>query len=518
MRAILWICATLVVGLYICGPLQDPDLWWHLTVGRWILAHGAVPTEDLWGLFSAGQPWRAYSWSTEVLFALADRAGGLHGLLALKMLIGVLLAATLSVTFSLISRNWFLGLLLGAFVTAGCHNHFTLRPQSLVWICFAFVLLIANTIDVKGLTWRRGGALVAIMMLWANTHLTSALGVAAAAAWVFRIPENHTLNAASSGARSEVAIRMIRPAVALGGVAFLGTLLTPYLGGEWLTLFSKTSHPSEFSAVAEFQPATVMQFPTAFLMLGAMLLVFVWSSSQRPPALGAAIAWVGFVLAGLAVVKFIPFALIFTGALIARGFSEFRAEASSVSPKLRNISEGIERLYGILDRVPREGFAFLLLCIAFVTGFQLWKNPIAYEVVPQAAVDFIEEKKLPFPIANIFGHGGYLIYRFSDQRGVPRQRVAIDGRTNLISREYWQEYMAAMRAKRSWKEYFTRIGPGTILWREDSPLPSVLIATGEWCQVHESGSPRARISVWIPRALFLERSGEFSSGNCDSAA
>jgi hypothetical protein len=511
MRSVLWVCATIVVGLYICGPLQDPDLWWHLTVGRWILAHGKVPTEDLWGLFSAGQPWRAYSWSTEVLFALADRAGGMHGLLTLKMLLGVLLAGSLSAVFSLISRNWFLGLLLGVFVTAGCYNHFTLRPQSLVWVWFAFVLLIANTIDTKGLTWRRGAALAATMMLWANTHLTSALGVVAAAAWVFRIPET-----VSARAGRHAAVQIVRLPVTLGAIAFLGTLLTPYLGGEWLTLFSKTSHPSEFNAVAEFQPATVMQFPTAFLMLGAMLLVLVWSSSSRPPALGAAFAWVGFILAGLAVVKFIPFALILTGALIARGFAELKAETVSINPKLKNLTEGIERLYGALDRVPREGFAFLLLCIAFVSGFQLWKSPVAYEVVPESAVDFIEEKGLPFPIANIFGHGGYLIYRFSDERGMPRQRVAIDGRTNLISREYWQDYIAAMRAKRSWEKYFDRIKPGTLLWRDDSPLPSVLIAAGQWCQVHESGSPRARISVWIPRELFVERRQEFSSVNCDT--
>lgn len=76
MKTLLWIVIALAAGLYICGPVVDPDLWWHITIGRWIIAHRDVPVVDHWTLFGQGEVWRAYSWMIEILFALVDRVGG----------------------------------------------------------------------------------------------------------------------------------------------------------------------------------------------------------------------------------------------------------------------------------------------------------------------------------------------------------------------------------------------------------------------------------------------------------
>ena len=75
MRIVLWLSALIAVGLYIAGPLVDPDLWWHITAGRWMIAHGEVPTVDYWNMFGVGKPWRAYSWSVEVIFAAVEGNG-----------------------------------------------------------------------------------------------------------------------------------------------------------------------------------------------------------------------------------------------------------------------------------------------------------------------------------------------------------------------------------------------------------------------------------------------------------
>ena len=50
----------------------DPDLWWHLAIGNWIIAHGDIPASEHWNRFSIGDPFRAYSWSIEILFSFLE--------------------------------------------------------------------------------------------------------------------------------------------------------------------------------------------------------------------------------------------------------------------------------------------------------------------------------------------------------------------------------------------------------------------------------------------------------------
>ena len=66
MKLVLYFCTLFLIATYVCTPIVDPDLWWHIVVGRWILAEKAVPTQDYWNLFGYGKPWIAYSWFSEV--------------------------------------------------------------------------------------------------------------------------------------------------------------------------------------------------------------------------------------------------------------------------------------------------------------------------------------------------------------------------------------------------------------------------------------------------------------------
>ena len=58
---------------------NDPDYWWHVSVGNWILDHGAVPHAQ-WMSWLADQPtWMTQEWAGEVAMAWADRLAGTLG-------------------------------------------------------------------------------------------------------------------------------------------------------------------------------------------------------------------------------------------------------------------------------------------------------------------------------------------------------------------------------------------------------------------------------------------------------
>ena len=58
--------------------LGDGDTGWHIRTGEYILAHG-VPARDLFSFSRAGQPWYAWEWLSDAIFAQLHAGGVLKG-------------------------------------------------------------------------------------------------------------------------------------------------------------------------------------------------------------------------------------------------------------------------------------------------------------------------------------------------------------------------------------------------------------------------------------------------------
>lgn len=474
MRIILFLSLCVLIGVYIGGPIVDPDLWWHITAGRWILAHGQIPTVDLWNEFGVSRPWRAYSWSSEILFAFIDQHAGMHGLMALQILTGIGIAVALAVSCSRIASDWFMGTLLGLFATLATFNHFTLRPQSFIWILFGLLLWVADDIDRHGLSRGRMVAVWALFALWANTHLSAILGLAAIGSWMWRRDQGPVL-------------------LWVLAVALLGTITTPYVGGEWLTFFSKVDHPLQHRSITEFQPAQLASYSTAYLLLALALLGFFLHEQPRRVSIGRALGAVAFVGAGVAVVKFLPMAVIYLVALIARLWRDGER-------RFGDLGEAFERLRVGFAWMPRQGVSFLCLSLSVVLGANLWAKPVARSMVPVDAMDFIQEQHLPLPLLHTFGDGGYVMYRYSDAQGDPGYLVPIDGRTNVSPAPILAMHDLLLKGAVNWRDLFDVVMPKTVLWRRGGVLNTLLFETGEWCLVYVTpGSSGNRHTVFVRR-------------------
>jgi hypothetical protein len=493
MKQLFWWAIAIATGVYIAGPIVDPDLWWHIVAGRWIVAHGAVPDVDHWNFFTAGTPWRAYSWSIEVPLALLDRLGD-QALFAGKMGIAVLLAASLMFTLGRVSGSFFMGGFLGVFATLASFNHFTLRPQSVVWIYLTWLLyhcvLLEREDGATSSQSRKRLAWIAICMcLWANAQITQPIGILCISAWLWDFKRK------SIAAKAVVA-------------GFLGTLLTPYLGTEWLTFFAKTGHPISFRSIAEFSPATILQYSTGFLILiSSILAAFL---IEKPSRITATQGLLGLTLLGgaLGVLKFIPIAVIVCCFLIARVWWQANKEQQT----LGHLQEAFLRLESLFLKLPKEGAAFLCLCTAVVNGHSVWQQPVSHKVVPVEELDFIQSNSLPHPISHGFGQGGYVMYRFSDVDGNLEHKVVIDGRTNMVPPKVWDAFSAALNGKLSWGSYIELTNPKTILWHNASALSALLTLHPDWCLVYRKGDLGAGFSIFVHR----EALGSFSGpvANC----
>jgi hypothetical protein len=67
----------LLVGLFVYATtlaaarrvINDPDPYLHIAVGRWIIAHGAVPHHDPFSNSMPNAPWVPHEWLAEVATA-----------------------------------------------------------------------------------------------------------------------------------------------------------------------------------------------------------------------------------------------------------------------------------------------------------------------------------------------------------------------------------------------------------------------------------------------------------------
>jgi hypothetical protein len=131
-------------------------------------------------------------------------------------------------------------------------------------------------------------------------------------------------------------------------------------------------------------------------------------------------------------------------------------------------------------------FALLLLLAPTVLDVALIKhfvdNQPAYEATnyPQAAVNFLDAEKLPGPIYNRYGWGGYLIRRLHGE-----YPVYIDGRADVYGDKFMYEAFNTYDGGNGWIESLDRFSIRTVLIAPDVPLASLLRNDQQWQKVYE---------------------------------
>ena len=487
MPILLWIVIAFVLAGLTLRPLSDPDLWWHLVIGRWMVSHDSVPVQDHWNEFAAGDPWLAYSWLAEVIFAKVELSGGLSALLALKWILGAFSLIVFGLCLCRTAKHWTAGFSLALLVGIACYPYFGLRPQVFSWICAMVVLYFAEQICQRSRRPLDFVFLAITMTVWANVHLTTVFGVVMAVFWVL---------GTGRVARKTVPI--------VFGCCFLATLITPYFGKEWLTLLGKSQHPFTHMYIKEFQPSNLFVYSTPVLIL-LLVCMFVLQKKYEKFEMPTPriILGIFFFLAALTVQKFAPYAAIILAMNIAC-----------------MIGRPTKRL--TVANVPWPSTLFLGSGAAIVTVGLLFsmirfrtmsEQPIDESLVAVAPVSFIEQHQLPWPVLNGFNDGGYLLYRQASPNGVPYNRVSLDGRTNVNSKEVAESFLKALHGSHGWQSYFELVKPKTVLWEQRFPLVPILRLSEDWCEVYPLNGTSGW-SVFLSREEYSKRQKVLKSSNC----
>src|SRR5689334_11906867 len=108
--------------------LSDCDTGWHIRTGEWIISNHQIPARDFFSFTKTGEPWYAWEWLSDVIFAWLNSHGGLATVVIASIL---LIAVTFTLLFRLTLRraNPIVAILVTMVATAASAVHWLARPH-----------------------------------------------------------------------------------------------------------------------------------------------------------------------------------------------------------------------------------------------------------------------------------------------------------------------------------------------------------------------------------------------------
>jgi hypothetical protein len=454
---------TVILGLFI-GLEQDPDFWWHLRIGRWMVDNGRLPSVDIFTYTATTHAWTDHEYLTEILMWLTYSA---FGITVLCIAFGLLTWAGFWLIFLQVRRQPFVLVAVGIAIAA--------IAGTPIWGPRA--QMITFTLSCLELYWLRqylaGRSLALnffplVMIAWANLHGGWVigfvwLGVALAAellswAWNQDNPAHlmHARRLAIIGLMSAVAVAATPHFLSLYPYPFQtqGSEAQQRLIVEWAS--------PNFHNI-ELRPFEAMVF---LLVIGFAL--------KRPSVYDLLLALAGLGLAFQSVRNVALFVAVATPVLINSYGDWWRELVASKGWK-------------IAAPPPRAVFAAItavaLLVIAGATSLRVAGTISPAKQQQADAADWLAaHPEVGTRMFNQYGFGGYLAYRFY---GDPNRRVFIFGEAALMGDDLLNEYADVYYVRSNWKQVLDKYGVDYVVENKGDPLPNLLATQPDWKLVYQ---------------------------------
>ncbi|HID76543.1 MAG TPA: hypothetical protein EYP56_11155 [Planctomycetaceae bacterium] len=425
----LMVAAVILLPAFKCLltlPVDDPDVWWHLRAGQWIVEHRGLPTTDSFSAGGSGRPWVAYSWTAELLLYGLYSALGLRGLLVFTAAVSSALVASFHGLLRRVRPPGSLDLILALVATLGLLPVLTPRPWLFtIWffILELDLLLTAGRTGDRRLLWW----LVPLFVLWANVHIQFVLGLVVLA-----------MAAIEPLVARLLPVRRIDPEwrpvpftfmLVLGVACVAATLVNPYHGRLYLVAAQLMGQSELWNLIQELV-AMPFRSPSNWVVLAAALaaaFALGWRRRFRP--LVVMLFLLGAYLSFRSQ-RDVWLVLLVSLAILADTAAVIRPRA-------------VARRVGWT--VPVAAVLVVVLAGSFLaTQARLEKK--VEEKFPVGAVRFLAAHRYPGPLFNRFSWGGYLIFF------LPEYPVSIDGRTMVHGQKRLIRHFRTLRGKPEWKK------------------------------------------------------------------
>ena len=437
------------------SALANPDIWWHLSTGRWIAEHLMVPHN---GLVSqrAGSEWIDSSWGFDFLLGCCYKVLGLRALPELQMVAEAALAASAFVLAGGWRGLFFLAVGLCAV------EQFTLGglPTNTLLSAVLFAAELYLLLESR----RRASSRVllpmpVLLMLWANLDISFFLGLLLIAIFALAVSTESVL-ARSGVTVFQSALPNPAPAHLFGilAISALATLLNPYGYGLWQNISTELWSKAGLKYLAEMGPMRFRQLSDYIVLLLAMG-TFLLLGRRRSRDLFKYFALAAAMGLAFRVQREVWCLVLLSIAFIGDLF--WRDESS------------IEATVTISRRWEKCLVAIALILVVTIvcailpsTDSELLRR--SNHVLPIDACNFMRRARPAPPLFNSYKFGGFLAWY------LPEYPASIDGRTALFGDETVAEHFKTVNGERPLSQDPVFSAAHTVLLEKNSKLARAL--------------------------------------------
>lgn len=451
------------IFVYAINSIGQVDTFYHIKTGGYVWQTKSVPTHDIFSLTALGNKWIPHEWLAQLIFYFIHRAAGIAGLMAFSAFLAALTYWMLLRTAIRRNAHSFLTPLVLFILGYLTLELWVPRPQIFGFLGLVLLLYVLekyrDNFQKKYLAWSMG-----IVWLWANIHASFILGLVVLF-WYFFAEQIKLLTPKIFGTNG-----LNQKAANWLGAGALSAATIALANPSGYKVFLYNFYVRDTAAVlnvAEWQPITLFFqndmakiFITIFVLADIFLITrFVAKETRDLTSLG--------LVVGISILPFISIRHVGFWPLVAAPLF-----AGTIAP----IAAKIEDLLGVRRAIAILAGLFLL----FLGGryFTFPRTRIDPATTPVKAVDFIESSGLRGPFFNLYNEGGYLIWRLW-----PKEKVFIDGRSEVYGPKQLNEFFTIIQGKPGWEDlidkkyklnYFLLTYQPQSLMNAVGPLTSVL--------------------------------------------
>lgn len=451
--------------------ISDPDFWWHLRAGQYMVENATIPHTDPFTFTAQGKAWVTHEWLSEIFIFGVYRLGGLA---ALIILFSGIITLAFALTYARSQGKPYLAgfaLLLGALATAPTWG---VRPQMLTLLLMsAFLFLLDRFVTTRENKFLF--PLPCLMLLWVNLHSGYAIGlIVIGAYWFAAFAEGIAFlvrrQRAKNSLEAEPALspRNTRALLIVLALVFLAVLVNPNGARMFIYPFETLTSPAMQRYIQEWFSPDFHQtewLPFAFLIV-SLLATTLLARARVPLAHILLLCALG--LLALRSARNIPLFVLVAIPVLSAQLAAWIPLRASNTPTPRPLR--------IINRVIVAAFA--LGALLRVGGVLSNQAAVEREKFPAAAVEWIQQNRPAPNIYNSYGWGGYLIWKL-----YPDYLVYIDGRADVHGDAFIEDFLEIYRASAGWENKLAEKDVRLVLLEPDAPLANALANDAQWTRV-----------------------------------
>jgi hypothetical protein len=456
----LFALTGLIVGVGVecfMGKLAvlDPDIWWHLSVGDWIVHNRAFPHNGIFSQTAATRPWMAYSWGYEVLLSRFYDWFSFVGMGIFGTVVTIAVALAIFRMLYRISGRFWAAWALSIVVYAAFLFNIAPRPLFFSVVLFTIVLTLLWNAQrsgrVQSLYW-----LPLVFVIWANIHIQFIYGLAV----VGLFAGTNLLQCVARRTRvypeflESLTLPVLPPFFVLAACA-LAACVGPYSYHLYTEAVVISQSKIMYKIIRELQALSFEYFNQYLELLLAVGAYFAigWRKKIDPFKLALLIFATVF---GFRTWRDAWFICVVAAAIIG----DFPAAEDQREQRSQPVEWGAIAAASIL-----------LLGLA-VRGTDFTTRGLDRAIsgeYPVDAVNFLRRNPVGGPLYNSFDWGGFLIFY------MPQYPVSIDGRTDLYGDAMDEQYYATQEADSSYRTDPALNQAGVVMLKKKFPIASQLM-------------------------------------------